>query len=71
MWSDPATIGLNAPTNIRINHPLSGTSIVDDIACIRQDSEWNNLIYEMETNPVILPITPAPANSIGTCTLLL
>ena len=64
-WSDEATIGINTPDDIIINHPLSGTDLIDEIACIHVDSPWKNLIYELEPNPVILPITPPPSNSLG------
>ena len=68
-WSGPATIGLNTPDDITINHILSGTPIVDNIACIHEDSPWNNLIYDLEMNAVILPETPAPSNFLGKCTI--
>ena len=64
-WSGPATVGLNTPADIRFNHPLSGTPSLDGIACIHVESEWNNIIYELELNAVILPLTPAPPNSLG------
>lgn len=67
MWSGPTTIGLNTPGDIVINHPLSGTPVVNDIACIHQGSEWSNLIYDLETNPIILQLTPAPSPFLGKC----
>jgi hypothetical protein len=67
-WSEAATIGLNAPDhNIVINHPLSGTGFTDEIACIRTGSNTNNLIYDLQTSPVILSVTPTPSNSLGSC----
>lgn len=65
MWSGPTTIGVNTPDDIQTNHPLSGSPVVNDIACIYQDSHWSNLIYDLEINPVILPITPEPVSSLG------
>ena len=64
-WSDAATIGLNTPADIRFNYPLSGTDLIDEIACIHIDSQWKNLIYDLEISSVILPQTPAPANFLG------
>lgn len=65
MWSGPTTIGLNTPEDIVINHTLSGTPVINDIACIHQYSEWSNLIYDLEINPIILPLTPAPSPYLG------
>ena len=65
-WSEAATIGLNAPDNdIVINHPLSGTGFTDEIACIRTGSDTNNVIYDLQTSSVILPVTPTPYISLG------
>ena len=58
-------MGLNTPADIRINHPLSGNPSLDGIACVHVESVWNNIIYELEPNPVILPLTPAPTNFLG------
>lgn len=72
-WSDPATIGFNAPPNSAFTHPLSttlaGASIhirTDEIACIHNASEWNNLILDLEESNHILETTPEPHFSIGT-----
>ena len=70
MWSDPATIGFNAPQEESSNHFLSGLPIVDEIACLQQDSVWKNLIYDLEMNPVILPVTPEPSAFLGKINLL-
>ena len=66
-WSSPTTIGLNAPPDYYYNHPLSGTGVSpDEIACVHLESEWNNVVIDMEPNPVILPITPTPTSFTGT-----
>ena len=66
-WSSPTTIGLNAPPDYYYNHPLSGTGVSpDEIACVHLESEWNNVVIDMEPNPVILPITPTPTFFTGT-----
>ena len=65
-WSSAATIGINAPPDYYYNHPLTGTEISpDEIACVHINSEWNNVIIDMEPNPVILPMTPEPSSFIG------
>ena len=64
-WSGPATVGLNTPDDIRVNHQLSLTPLVADIGCVHSESEWNNVIYELETNVVILPETPEPPQFLG------
>ena len=64
-WSDPATIGFNAPQENSNNHFLSGLPIVDEIACLQQESVWKNLIYGLEMNTVILPVTPEPSAFLG------
>ena len=65
-WKDSATIGYNAPPEDYYNHPLTGTDIPpDEIACVHLDSVWNNVIIDLEPNPVILPTTPEPSRSIG------
>ena len=65
-WTTPATIGLNAPTDLYYTHPLTGTiASPDEIACVHVDSEWNNVVIDMEPNPIILPITPEPSIYIG------
>ena len=65
-WSSPATIGINAPPEYYYNHPLTGTAVSpDEIACVHENSEWNNVIIDMEPNPVVLPVTPEPSTFIG------
>ena len=64
-WSDAATIGFNTPDELRFNHPLSGTEFIDEIACIHLENSLNNIIFDLEPSPVILPMTPPPANSLG------
>ena len=65
-WSNDATIGANAPLDGYYNHPLTLTDISpDEIACVHLDSVWNNVIVDLEPNPVILPMTPAPSSFIG------
>ena len=68
-WSNAATIGFNTPADYRFNHPVSGTDFVDEIACLHVESDLNNLIYDLEISPVILPITPPPTIFLGTCIL--
>ena len=65
-WFEAATIGLNAPPDFFYNHPLTGTDIPPyEIACVHLNSSWNNVIIDMEPNPVILPVTPAPSDFVG------
>lgn len=65
-WTSPTTIGLNAPLDYYFNHPLTGTMIsADEIACVHVSSEWNNVVINMEQNPVILPMTPQPSSFTG------
>ena len=65
MWSDSATIGFNAASDRSDNYILSGLPIVDDIACIDEQMEWKNIIYNLEINTVILATTPSPPAFIG------
>lgn len=68
-WSGEATIGFNAGGDYYENHPLSGLSISNKIACVHDnDSEWNNEIYNLVPRPDLLTTdpTPAPLPTIGT-----
>lgn len=68
-WLRDATIGYNAPPDNYENHPLTGTDIYPDtIACVHTESEWNNVIYDLEPSPIILGMTPEPTTSIGITT---
>lgn len=43
-----ATVGYNARGDYYMNHPLTGFSIVNNIACENsQQSEFNNVVYEL------------------------
>lgn len=65
-WSDDVTIGFNAPPDNYYNHPLTQVDIsADEIACVHVDSVWNNVIIDLELNPLILPSTPEPSSFIG------
>ena len=70
LWLSDATIGFNAPPDTYESHPLSGTDInPDTIACVHSpESEWNNVIYDLEPSPIILAVTPEPYFAIGTTT---
>ena len=66
-WSGDATIGFNAPPDDYYNHPLSEADIsTDEVACVHVDSAWNNVIIDLELNPLILPSTPEPSSFVGT-----
>lgn len=66
MWMDTAGIGFNAPPDDYYNHPLTVSEIPpDEVACVHLDSVWNNVIIDLEPNPVILPLTPEPSSFIG------
>lgn len=63
---DTASIGFNAPPDDYYNHPLTLTDFPpDEVACVHLNSVWNNVIIDLEPNPVILPLTPEPYSSIG------
>lgn len=65
-WLNPATIGFNAPPSTYNNHPITGTDLTpDNVACVHRDSPWNNVIFDLEPNPIVLGTTPAPSNTIG------
>ena len=46
-WSRPATIGFNAGGNYYANHPISGSSFSNAIACLNRHSVWNNVLYDL------------------------
>ena len=60
-----ATIGYYAPTTVSYNHPLSQQLFTDEIACLRSESDWSNLIFELETSNHFLEMTPEPHFSTG------
>ena len=66
-WAGEATIGFNAGGDYFENHPLSGLSLSNVVACVHNDSEWNNVVYNLVPNPDMLTndSTPEPAVSIG------
>ena len=65
-WSEEATIGFNAPPSLYEVHPKTDTELnPDTIACVHEDSPWNNVIYDLEPSPIILPVTPAPSSFTG------
>lgn len=67
-FSDVAVIGYSAPLGPYKNHPLSDTDITaDTIACVHQDSVWNNVIYDLQPDGnTVLTGTPEPYDYIGT-----
>ena len=66
-WAGEATIGFNSGGDYYQNHPLSGLSLSNAIACVHNDSEWNNVVYNIVPDPSMLTDdpTPEPASSIG------
>lgn len=68
-WSEEAIIGYNAGGDYYMNHPLSGLSVTISIACVHNDSVWNNVIYSLVPDPTMLTNdpTPQPPSSIGGC----
>ena len=48
-----------------MNHALSGTDFVAEIACLHLQADLNNVIYNLQISAVILPITPAPSPFLG------
>ena len=65
-WLDEATIGASSPPDYYYNHPLTVSGVIpDEIACVHLSSIWNNVIIDLETNPLILPSTPEPFSSVG------
>ena len=68
-WTSPATIGINAPPDYFYTNSISEAGIApDEIACVHVDSVWNNIVIDMEPNPIILPITPEPSPYLGIVT---
>jgi len=66
LWSGPAAIGYNAPPNKYYNHPITEAPLpADEIACVHQDSMWNNVIIDIQSSNVILPTTPEPHTLTG------
>ena len=70
-WPFSAVIGYNAPVGNTYNHYLSSVSSeqppADEIACIHTNSQWSNVIIDLETSNIILPVTPPPHFSTGKC----
>ena len=64
-WAGNAVIGFNAGGDYFTNHPLSGLTTSNLVACIHQfeGSEWNNIIYNLIPNP------DAPTNNVTYPTL--
>ena len=62
-------VGYNAGGDYYMNHPLSGLSLTTAIACVHNDSVWNNVIYNLVPSPGLLTddLTPAPLPTIGGC----
>ena len=61
-WSGGATIGYNGGPvgNFYANHPLSGTTSANAIACLNSDlTEWFNLVYNVSIG-VYIPTEPPP-----------
>ena len=47
-WANSPTIGFNAAGNHYANHPNTGSSSGQEIACLHSPfSEWYNLVYEL------------------------
>ena len=68
-WSEEAIVGYNAAGDYYMNHPLSGLYLTQSIACVHNDSVWNNVIYDLVPNPALLTTdpTPEPLLTIGGC----
>ncbi len=67
-WSNEATIGFNAGGDIYENHPLSGQTHANSIACVHtnHNTPWNNVIYDLVPDGIASNgTTPAPPNSLG------
>lgn len=66
-WAGEAVIGFNAGGDYYENHPLSGLSLSNAVACVHNDSAWNNVIYNLVPDPSMLTTdpTPEPADTIG------
>ena len=51
-WHGNATIGFNTDGSFFVNHPLSGTSSANQVACLNYPTTvWKNLVYPL--NPQI------------------
>ena len=56
-----AVIGFSAGNSMFVNHPLSGSPNVNNIACTNvTSSQWTNVIYEISE-----PITSKLCNTFG------
>ena len=68
-WAGNAVIGFNAGGDYFENHPLAGLITSNLVSCVHQfdNSEWNNVIYDLVPYPDALTNepTPPPFNSIG------
>ena len=71
-FSDVAVIGYSVPLGPYENHPLSDTDITaDTIACVHQDSVWNNVIYDLQPDGnTVFTGPPEPYEFIGTYILI-
>ena len=72
-WSDEATIGWNAGGELYANHPLSGLTAANEIACVHQTqgSDLNNVVYDLVPGDLFPgQVTPPPLNSTGKLFLL-
>lgn len=50
-WNGNATVGFNAGGTWFENHPLSGTSKIDSVACLNYTSAvWTSLVYKLTPN---------------------
>ncbi len=61
--SGGATIGYNGGPvgNFYANHPLSGTSSVNSIACLNSGvTEWSNVVYNISCDLNCIPTEPPP-----------
>ena len=65
-WPGPAGVGYYAPPATFYNHSLAFSPLeVSELACTHVDSEWNNVIIDLQPGNVILPSTPAPVSLTG------
>ena len=49
-WSGRTTIGFNAGANYYINHPLSIKPFSNAVACLNNNSAWNNIVYDLTSS---------------------
>ena len=57
-----AVIGFSAGNEMFANHPLSGSTNVNNIACTNvSSSQWTNVVYEISE-----PITSELSDALGT-----